>query len=198
MRWLHTRERRPAIFSRGVQAGRRCLRAAVLRVAAVLLRRVAHVKRGGLGFLIPFHSLRVEPCAQRNTRIRFASFGGGRHSADENAVSVKLMCTIFFVSALWEAFRRKKRGEEQTLQLSFVVRLARRAPPGRVRLSPTRVSSCRGGAAVRPYPYRQHPTKGADTGGLPRYPYCSSMAMALVADCSHRRRFRRSPRWHCR
>ena len=73
----HTRaNNRPAIFSRGVQAGRRCLRAAVLRVAAVLVRRVAHVKRGGLGFLIPFHSLRVEPCAQRNTRIRFASFGG--------------------------------------------------------------------------------------------------------------------------
>ncbi len=76
MRWLHTRERRPAIFSRGVQAGRRCLRAAVLRVAAVLVRRVAHVKRGGLGFLIPFHSLRVEPCAQQHTHpFRFVRWG---------------------------------------------------------------------------------------------------------------------------
>ena len=87
---------RPAKFSRGVQAGGPCLRAAVLRVAAVLVRRVAHVKRGGLGFLIPFHSLRVEPARTRTRRIRFASFGGGRHSADESGAKLFARFSLFW------------------------------------------------------------------------------------------------------
>ena len=106
----HTRERRPAIFSCGVQAGRRCLRAAVLRVAAVLVRRVAHVKRGGLGFLIPFHSLRVEPTAHTNVSL-FA--GGGRHSADESGA--KLFARFSLCVRALGSFSGEKGGEERGL-----------------------------------------------------------------------------------
>ena len=92
---------RPAKFSRGVQAGRRCLRAAVLRVAAVLVRRVAHVKRGGLGFLIPFHSLRVASVRTPTRTFRFAR--EGRHSAavgrGQLTSPFRCFCTIFFVYA---------------------------------------------------------------------------------------------------
>ena len=195
----HTHERRPAKFSRGVQAGRRCLRAAVLRVAAVLVRRVAHVKRGGLRFLIPFHSLRVEPLsAHTHADVSLRCGGGGIQRTSSRIVVLH----DFFRFRALGAFRGRKGGEDLPLHLSFVVRARRGERVGRderVRLSPTRVSSCRGGAAVRPYLYRQPPTKGADTGRLPRYLYCLSMAIrALVADCSHRRLFRLSPRWHCR
>jgi len=107
MWWLHTHERRPAKFSRGVQAGRRCLRAAVLRVAAVLVRWVAHVKRGGLGFLIPFHSwlVRVEPCAHTHP-FRFASVGGGIQRT--SGVARFSSC----VRALGSLSGEKARGEE--------------------------------------------------------------------------------------
>ena len=59
----------------GVQAGRRFSQADVHRVAAVLLRRVAHVERGGLNTTaahIPSH-LRLVARELRAARMRFAS-----------------------------------------------------------------------------------------------------------------------------